>query len=71
MGSLVQRPGELVVGGEEEQTLCRVRLGAPEKASQGSCEITAGARLPWCGDFTPARRAVLVVNSSVSDANTE
>lgn len=57
--------------GEEEQTSCRVRLGAPEKASQGSCEIMAGARLPWCGDSTPARRAVPIVNSSVSAANTE
>lgn len=57
--------------GEEEQISSRMREGAPKKVSQGSCEITAGARLPWCGDSTLAPRAVPYVNSSVLATRTE
>lgn len=49
--------------GAREQAPSRARLGAPEKASRGSCEILARARPPRCGDSTLAPRAVPAVNS--------
>lgn len=54
VGSLVQRPGELVVR-ERRTNLNENEAGSPRKTCLGSCEIEAGASLPRGGWETPHR----------------